>query len=52
MGWCIKNSVYIKKWKTNNREKYLKNHAEYCLKRYHYMKVIKELYNIELSIFD
>lgn len=43
---------YVKKWRANNREKYLKNQKEATLKRYYYKQIIKELYRIDPTIFQ
>jgi hypothetical protein len=45
------NYEYVKKWRLNNRDKYLKDQRQTFSKRYNYKKVINELYNIDISLF-
>lgn len=46
------NLIYVKKWRSLNREKYLKWHREKSLKRYNYKQIIKELYRIDPTLFQ
>ena len=46
-----KNSEYQKKWRELNREKYLKQNVKGVLKYYYCKKGIKELMNIDPTLF-
>ena len=46
-----KNGEYQKKWRELNRDKYLKQNVKGVLKCYYYKKGIKELMNIDPTLF-
>lgn len=47
----VNNLSYVKKWRSLNREKYLKDQRQGTLKRYYYKQIIKELYRIDPTLF-
>ena len=51
MGCHQKNTEYQKRWRELNRDKYLKQNVKGVLKYYYYKKGIKELMNIDPTIF-
>ena len=46
-----KNNVYQKRWRELNREKYLQQNEIGVLKYYYYIKGVKELMNIDPTLF-
>ena len=46
-----KNNEYVRKWRRLNREKYLEYDRKHLLKSYYYKKGIKELMNIDTTLF-
>lgn len=46
-----KNNEYVKKWRKLNRDKYLEQDRRSVLKLYYYKKGIKELMNIDTTLF-
>jgi|AntAceMinimDraft_5_1070358.scaffolds.fasta_scaffold539362_1 hypothetical protein len=46
-----KNNEYVRKWRQLNREKYLEYDRKHLLKYYYYKKGIKELMNIDPTLF-
>jgi hypothetical protein len=51
MGCHQKNTEYQKRWRELNRDKYLKQNVKGVLKYYYYKKGIKELMNIDPTLF-
>jgi len=51
MGCHPKNTEYQKRWRELNRDKYLKQNVKGVLKYYYYKKGIKELMNIDPTLF-
>jgi len=47
-----KNYQYQLRWRERNHEKYLKLKQADSKKRYYYKQIIKELYRIDISIFQ
>ena len=46
-----KNYEYQKRWRERNREKYLKLKMEDTLKRYYYKQIVKQMMNIDPTLF-
>ena len=46
-----KNNEYVRKWRLLNREKCLEYDRKHLLKYYYYKKGIKELMNIDPTLF-
>lgn len=46
-----KNTEYVRRWRELNREKYLKQNVKCVLKYYYYKKGIKQLMNIDTTLF-
>lgn len=46
-----KNNEYVRKWRQLNRDKYLKQNVKGVLKFYHYKKGIREIMNIDPTLF-
>jgi hypothetical protein len=51
MGCHPKNTEYVRKWRELNREKYLKQNVKGVLKYYYYKNGIKQLMNIDPTLF-
>ena len=47
----VKNNEYVRKWRQMNRERYLEQNSRNMAKIYHYKKAIKELMQIDPSLF-
>ena len=47
-----KNYEYVKKWRENNRDKYMQIQRVDKLKRCYYKQAVKELFRINLTIFQ
>lgn len=46
-----KNNDYVRKWRQNNRERWLDQHRQQTLKNYYYRQGIKELMRIDPTLF-
>lgn len=47
-----KNAIYIKRWKDNNRDKYLAKNRKSFAKYYYYKKQVMELLRIDPTLFS
>ena len=47
-----KNALYVKRWKENNRDKYIATNRKYVSNYYYFKKQVMELLRIDPTLFS